>query len=87
MGNVEPINAVSKRLRDLDHKLRTAFGADKKLGALFEIIVTVETAPWEEKNKSTANDFYHNRCRDMYELDLEQIERVIGEASAAAAED
>jgi putative DNA primase/helicase len=82
--NVEPINVTSKRLRDLDHKLRTAFGAEKKLESLFEIVVTIETGFAEEANKSTAIDFYHNRCRDMYELDLKQIEHVIGEAKAEA---
>jgi putative DNA primase/helicase len=84
MENVAPINVVSKRIRELDHKLRTAFGADKKLEALFEIVVAIETGFADESNKSTAVDFYHNRCRDMYELDLEQIEHVIGEAKAEA---
>jgi hypothetical protein len=73
MGNVQPINVVSRRIRELDHKLRTAFGADKKCEALFEIVATIEAGFADEANKSTAIDFYHNRCRDMYELDFERM--------------
>ena len=79
MGNVEPINAISKRLRELDHQLRTAFGAEKKYDALFEIVATIEAGFIDEKNKQTAFDVYHNKCRDMYELDVAQIECVIGD--------
>jgi len=53
---------------------------EKKLEALFEIVATVVAGFADETVKTTAIDHYHNRCRDMYELDVETIERVIGEA-------